>query len=75
MKRFAMALALMCALSTSIFAGDMPTVGAVGQPPGETQTPPGEMSSPPGQMETAPGETQGPSILTTILLTILTWPR
>ena len=27
MKRFAMALALMCALSTSIFAGNMPTGG------------------------------------------------
>lgn len=27
MKRFALALAFMCALSTSIFAGDMPTTG------------------------------------------------
>ena len=33
MKRFAMALALMCALSTSIFAGDMPTGGKSEPPP------------------------------------------
>ena len=28
MKRLAMAVVLTCALSTSIFAGDMPTTGA-----------------------------------------------
>ena len=33
MKRFAMALALMCALSTSVFAGDMPTGGKTEPPP------------------------------------------
>ncbi|HXQ34923.1 MAG TPA: hypothetical protein VN843_12995 [Anaerolineales bacterium] len=33
MKRFAMALALMCALSISIFAGEMPTGGKAEQPP------------------------------------------
>lgn len=33
MKRFAMALALMCALSTSIFAGEMPTGGKAETPP------------------------------------------
>jgi len=33
MKRFAMTLALMCALSISIFAGDMPTDGKAGTPP------------------------------------------
>ena len=33
MKRFAMALALMCALSTSIFAGNMPTDGRSEPPP------------------------------------------
>ena len=70
MKRFTMALALMCALSTPIFAGDMPTIGAVGQPP-----PPGETHTPPGEIQTPPGETQGPSIPATVLLTILTWPR
>ena len=36
MKRFAMALALMCALSTSIFAGNMPTGGFVEPPPTES---------------------------------------
>jgi hypothetical protein len=38
MKRFAMALALMCALSTSIFAGDMPTGGKSEPPPLPTTT-------------------------------------
>jgi hypothetical protein len=33
MKRFAMALALMCVLSTSILAGDMPTGGKSEAPP------------------------------------------
>ena len=38
MKRFAMALALMCALSTSMFAGDMPTGGKSETPPPPTTT-------------------------------------
>ena len=33
MKRFAMAVALVCALSTSILAGDMPTTGKSEPPP------------------------------------------
>jgi hypothetical protein len=33
MKRFAMALALMCVLSISILAGDMPTGGKSEAPP------------------------------------------
>ena len=33
MKRFAMALALMCALSSLVFAGDMPTGGKSEPPP------------------------------------------
>jgi hypothetical protein len=33
MKRFAMALALMCVMSTSILAGDMPTGGKSEAPP------------------------------------------
>jgi hypothetical protein len=77
MKRFAMALALTCVLSTSIFAGDMPTTGAVGQqpPPTTSSTMPGETHSPPGETNTPP-ETQEPGIgiLATILLTIITWP-
>jgi len=36
MKRFAMALALMCAVSTSILAGDMPTGGKSEPPPPPT---------------------------------------
>lgn len=38
MKRFAMALALMCALSTSIFAGEMPTGGKAETPPSATSS-------------------------------------
>ena len=38
MKQFAMAFALMCALSTSIFAGNMPTDGKVETPPPATST-------------------------------------
>ena len=33
MKRIAMALVLMCALSTPIFAGNMPTGGKAEEPP------------------------------------------
>ena len=36
MKRLAMALALMCALSTSIIAGEMPTGGKAEPPPPPT---------------------------------------
>lgn len=38
MKRFAMALALMCALSISTFAGDMPTGGKTEPPPPATSS-------------------------------------
>lgn len=33
MKRFATAVVLMCALSTSIFAGDIPLTGIAAPPP------------------------------------------
>ena len=36
MKRFAMALALMCALSTSTLAGNMPADGRAETPPPRT---------------------------------------
>lgn len=55
MKRFLMTLMLMCALSTSIFAGDMPTGGKSEQPPpsltgdmptsGKSEVPPPGISS------------------------------
>jgi hypothetical protein len=38
MKRFAMALALMCVLSTSIFAGNMPTDGKTQEAPPSTSS-------------------------------------
>ena len=74
MKRLMLAVAFTCVLSVSALAGDTQT------PPGETHTPPGEVNSPPGEILTPPGqsltgETQGPSILATVLLTIITWPR
>ena len=48
MKRFLIAIALTCALCSSAFAGDIPSVGApapngITQTPGETQTPPGDI--------------------------------
>ncbi len=38
MKRFAMALALMCSLSISVFAGNMPTTGKSEEPPTTTSS-------------------------------------
>lgn len=58
MKRFAVALALACALSGTTLAGNIPTSDIV--EPGETHTPPSV---------TAPGEI--PSTGVSILLTIL----
>ena len=77
MKQFALAVVLIGALSSTILAGNMPTVGAVGQPPppGETHTPPGETHTPPGEIQTPPEESQGPNILVTVILTIITLPR
>jgi len=73
MKRFAMALALTCVLSTSIFAGNMPTDGRTQEPPppGETQTPPAAMATLPEGTNSPPAET---GILATVILTIITLP-
>ena len=60
MKRLLLTIAFTCVLSVSALAG-------------ETQTPPGETSTPPGPTNTAPGETQGPTLLETLILTIITW--
>lgn len=38
MKKVAMAVVLVCALSTSIFAGNMPTGGKTEEPPALTTT-------------------------------------
>ena len=50
MKRFLIAAALTCALSSSVFAGNIPSDGSaapapsgITQTPGETQTPPGDI--------------------------------
>lgn len=68
MKRFMLAVAFTCVLSISALAGETLT------PPGETQTVFGETSTPPGETSAPPGETQTPpSILTTVILTIITW--
>ena len=68
MKRFALAIALACALSGSALAGDIATPGAPS--PGEILTPRGETQGP-GIV----GSTQGPSLLETVILTIITLPR
>ena len=61
MKRFALAIALACVLSGSALAGDIATPGIASPVPGETHSP--------------PGETQGPGLLETLILAIITLPR
>jgi hypothetical protein len=80
MKRFAMAVVLTCLLSGTILAGIIecpPAPGITDTPPGETQTPPGETHTPPGNTQGPgiAGSTQGPSLLETVILTIITLPR
>lgn len=73
MKRFMLTVALTCILSVSALAGEMPTCGvAATSPPPAVTTDPGETDIPPG--ETSPGVIQGPGLLTTIIITIITWP-
>jgi hypothetical protein len=60
MKRLMLTIAFTCVLSVSALAG-------------ETSTPPGETQTPPGQSTPAPGETQGPNLMETLILTIITW--
>lgn len=69
MKRFMLAIAIVCVLSVSALAGDVSSPGISPPAPGETHTPPGETATPPGLSETPPG------VLATIILTIITWPR
>jgi hypothetical protein len=68
MKRFAMALVLACALSSTVLAGDVPSTGITSPPP----PPPDEIAMPgeiPSTGFTSPGDmpTCGLSILLTIL--------
>ncbi len=63
MKRFALGVALMCALSATAVAGEIPSTGITGPPP----PPPGETHTPPSV--TAPGDM--PTCGVTVLLTIL----
>ena len=81
MKRLLIALTLACVLSGTALAGEMPGVGSsvVGDVPTTGSTSPGETQSPP-----VPGEMPGvgsatssttntnPSLVTTVLLTIIT---
>ena len=69
MKRFAMAFALMCALSTSIFAGNMPTGGFVDPPP-----PPLAGNMPTGGKSEEPLTTSS-TLLVSVIVTIITTLR
>ena len=55
-------------LAVSALAGQIPSGGVVAPPP-----PPGVPQGPPAETQAA-GDTQGPSLLETILVTIITWP-
>jgi len=70
MKRFPMALALMCALSTSIFAGNMPTGGFVDPPPPPSTQLSETQSSETQSLDMQPSET-GSNLFATVLLAIL----
>ena len=53
MKRFLITIGLTCALFSSAFGGDIPSVGAPAPAPsGITQTSPGEIPTPPGEIPT-----------------------
>ena len=75
MKRLAMALALMCALSSPIFAGSMPTGGFVDPPPppatqlSDTQSDTTQSSQ---TIDIQSSETE-PNLFATVLLTIVSF--
>jgi hypothetical protein len=78
MKRLLIALTLACVLSVTALAGEMPTVGSsvVGDMPTTGATSTGETSAPPvpGDMPGVGSATSGttdPSLVTTVLLTII----
>jgi hypothetical protein len=77
MKRLMLTVALICVFSVSALAGEMPTFGVVASTPDPvvaSTTDPGEMPTT-GTPSPAPGETQGPSLLATVILAIITWSR
>lgn len=73
MKRIVASLTLTCALSFSVFAGEIPTCGTssvTGEVPAIGAEPaPVAGNTPPANPSTVPGEVD-PSILITVLLTI-----
>ena len=76
MKRFTLTVAMTCVLSVSALAGEMPTCGvaSISTPPTATShTIPGEMPTT-GETQNEPGNTQGPGILVTIIVGLITWP-
>ncbi len=68
MKRFAMSLALLCVLSVSAFAGDVPTCGlqSSGNVPSTDSQSPGDV---PSTDSASPGDM--PAVDLSILLTVL----
>ena len=70
MKRFAMAVALMCALSTSIFAGEMPTTGKSAPSPTPSTSIAGDMPTT-GTADPSPTPSTS-SLLLSVVLTLIT---
>ena len=72
MKRFLITIALTCALSSSVLAGEIPSVGAPAPAPsGTTQTSPGEI--PPGDVPTVGVAEQVSSDALSALLSVLSF--
>ncbi len=68
MKRFLMTIALMCLLSASALAGEIPSGGFASPPPSAPgDVPSGGYAAPPA----APGDIPSGDVITTVVLTII----
>lgn len=71
MKRLAVALALMCALSTPIFAGNMPTGGRAEDPPPPTTSSTASDNGTPDVVAGYGPNGAGGTLLVSVMLTLL----